>query len=280
MSWLILSLSMALPASAWGYIPPSFHLVKTFTSKRAPAKGFRWRSVISGWDGSKPSGPRFKQIGHFDAKSRVLRSRAYDDAGKELFAAERKLDAELGFGRVALAILVDSSPETLARILKEAAVPVVTEEELLAVEDEEGKRKLESQFMGRWNGAQVAWVIGKPDKGPERGGDSQPQLWVEKDTFLPSRFLARDSEGRPIEARFGQFRFVREVPFPRVIELVRPDSKSSGGEILVHEEVGEVLLISDTSEFSKPLVTGYTEEGESADSVVRELIRLTYIYLR
>ncbi len=280
MLWIVVLTSVACSAAAHAYIPPSFHLVKAVASKRAAAKGFRWRSVVSGWDGSKPSGPRFRQVGYFDAKSRILRSRAFDEAGKEIYAVERKLDSELGFGRVALALLVDSSPESLARVLKEAAVPVVTEEDLVSVEDEEGKRRLESQFMGRWNRTQVAWVIGKPGKGPERGDDLQPQLWVEKDTFLPSRYLARDTEGNSIEARFGQFRFVREVPFPRTIELIRPDSKPAGGEVLVHEEVSEVLVISDASEFSRPLVSGYTEEGESADSAVRELIRITYMYLR
>lgn len=280
---------LAPVGAAWAYIPPSGFLIAEVAKRHQGFKGVRIRSTVNGMKDGRLTGVQFRESTVVDFGTRTVRSKAQDMMGKDLYVVERKLDAG-GEGAVPLVtrLLLEPKAEALARALKAAGIPVRLEEELQAAETEDAKRALEVTSIkrlpapgpgpGAAPGAQppagastapiVAWVIGRAslpasptDKTPE-----DPQLWLEKDGFLPLRLVSPGPEGGVMQVRFETFRFYRELPYPKVIETAQ-----------LRDEVLDVAVNPELGELKNPIPgAGFTELGSGADSAVRDLIKQYY----
>jgi hypothetical protein len=298
---------------AWGYVPPSQFVVRMMAKRHEGTKVIRIRSTVTELEDDKPGKNHFKQVTVFDPARGILKSRAYDDAGQELYAVERRYGppaatvaaAPTGSteapppvvlkpgeaGPPAGALLLSANADTVSQILLSVGIPVRTEAELLAMKDEAERRASEAMGLARWKG-QVAWLVGpaqpaenpprKPEAAPSPSPDAplQPQLWVVKDGFVPLRLVTAAEDGAN-EVRFESFRYVREFPFPRVITALRHPGGQVGKErAILREDVAEFSATGDLSELKAPVTLGYTDAGNSADSGVRELIRTFYALVR
>lgn len=238
----VLALS-ALPALA--YIPPSQFIIRNVASKRTGLKSVRIVSEVLGFDSSgHPTGQKFRSVTTFNPGARLMKSQALDDAGKELFGVEKRA-ASLPLD---LLVLFDPSARDLIAALKRA--------ELRLPEDGEP----DTVTLRRWDGS-VAWVLGSPE---QKG----PQLWIEKDTFLPVRVIAGDQD-----VQFTKYRYAQDLPYPRATTW-----STHGGVRVLEEDVQEVQVNASAKAEQAPIASGYTDLGNS--SPLKELIRKYYAGLR
>jgi hypothetical protein len=258
--------TLLFASSAFAYVPPSAFMVKTMTAKRMGYKGFRIRAVVTPADPAKAG--RFKELAVVDLVNQAVRSWAYDDMGKLLYAAERKL-GQKGEGGAALStsVLVSADPIVLSRDLVIAGIPVKTEEELALLKDENERLAAETNWLGRLKD-NLAWVIA-----PQEKARVQPSLWILKDSFLPIR-LVYPSQDVYYDVRFDNYRFYKEFPFPKTITVQK------GEEQLLKAEIGDVTVNPDMAEFRQKFFPGYSDAGNAADGATRDLLRLYYQVVR
>lgn len=266
-------MAFGISSQALAYVPPSSFLIKTIASRRAAPKGVRARTVVTGIEADQPTSAYFKVTTIVLASKRILRSFALDDSGQQLYVHERKLgdeSGELSPGAVSAEILFDSDPERVTEVLRRAGVPVTRPvPPAPAVSPTPGARpaatptaetsQAETMFLSRWKKT-VAWVIG-----PRR--DFQSQLWIEKDTFLPVRWIWNGSDAH--ELQFESYRFTSEFPYPRATQYVE------GGKVVFKEELTDVSVnpTADIKALQNPVTPGFTEAGNNAPGTVRDLIR-------
>jgi hypothetical protein len=263
---------IAFSAPAFAYVPPSAFIVKTVASKHAGIKGVRLRSIVSGMEGEKVSSTRFKAVTYYNPSTGTLRSYAVDDSNQRLYAVERKTDS----ATAADALLFWSNGKNVDLVLKARGIPVRTAEELITMKDEDERRASEVESLARWGNA-VVWVIGKEaaSKGAKSEAPVDPQLWIEKDTFLPIRLIASPQmDGALLDLQFEGQRFYHEFPYPRVITAI------SKKDPVLRDEVQELALVLDASEFRQPLVPGFTSAGNSVSSNVHDLIQKYFELIR
>jgi hypothetical protein len=268
---LFVTLLTLVPGVASAYIPPSEFIVKGVTQKRSALKSLRLRGVVLGVgsDGAL-TGARFTEETLYDGLSGTIRSYALDEQNAELYRMERVINRD-GSARdsaqLVSSVLFETRAPLMVAQLRRWELPVKTEDELLSLADEAERRAAEKSFFGRQKlagGLQVSWVLG------EKSGN---QLWIEKDTFLPSRILL--SSGAKVDVQLESYRVSREVPLPRLITV------SEGREPVLREEIQELTV--NPTELADPRrgsALGFTEAGESADGDVRDLIRKYYKLVR
>ncbi|OFZ54077.1 MAG: hypothetical protein A2428_04480 [Bdellovibrionales bacterium RIFOXYC1_FULL_54_43] len=247
-------------SSALAYVPPSHFIIKTLAAKHAGPKGIRLRSQVTKIENGKPSDVRFKALTVYNAETQILRSWALDDAGQKLYQLERKANTFT----VPDALMFLSSVPDLTRTLTDAGVPIRSESDLLALPDEEQRRNAEVTYFKRWKNV-PAWLIGRPIK-------TEPQLWIEKDSFLPVRVLIQH------EVQFDSYRFYRGFPYPRMISLIDSDETP-----VLQEEMLEFTTASSLPEFkgSAPFpASGFTEIGNASPSAQKTLIEQFYKFVR
>jgi hypothetical protein len=251
-------IAWSLSASeALAYIPPSQFIVKAIAGKHAGIKGLRISGTVTGLNGDKPTETRFKEITVYDPQKQMLRSWALDDSDRRLYGVERGSESF----NVVTSLLLDADVTAVTAGLKNYGVPIRTESELLALNDEESRRKAETASLARWNGG-VAWVIGNT-------GNANSQLWVEKDSFLPLRLIVSASADRPqFDIRFSGHRFFREFTYPRSVTSVGKD-----GALSFREELIELLVNPKLdAEFKNHFESGFTDAGNAAPLALKELI--------
>jgi len=268
---LLMGLSTVLSTHALAYIPPSEFIIKTMLQKKAALKLIRTRGSVIGTigDGSL-TGTRFVEESLYDSSSGILRSVALDETGRELYSVERTLERDSSGKEpraLVSALLFENRMGNLLPLLRRWDIPIKQEEELLKLSDEAERREAEKTFFGRQkfaSGLQVSWVIGEK---------SSNQLWIEKDTFLPSKLSLTSGDG--YEIQFDSYRLTKEVPTPRLITVTR------GNEKILRQEIQDVSVnSSELAETNRVVANGFTEIGNSADSEVRELIRRYYSIIR
>ncbi|MGZ3709259.1 MAG: hypothetical protein ACXWPM_11015 [Bdellovibrionota bacterium] len=260
----LIMIALWAPA-AWAYVPPSQFIIKTLIGKHAAVKGVKIHSTVSAMEGDRATEVRFKETTVYSPETGVLASWATDEADHKLYFFERKVGAftpidELLFGN-------DLSAAT--RMLRARHIPIKTEEELLALPNEDERRAAEEETFMRWK-ATFAWIIGAPKSA------SNPQLWIEKDTFLPLRFIYdRPVDDSTREVQFEAFRFYHEFPFPRATLVLK------GGSALLRDDLVDVAVNPEPAQMKvarEP--TGYTDAGNAAPGPVRDLIREYYETIR
>jgi hypothetical protein len=260
---LTLMMLGTVPA-AQAYVPPSQYILKKIAARRSDLKTARVRSTVVAWESERPTLTKFREVVSYNVATRTFRSTAFHDVDNvELYVKEVKSGAmnplQLLLFEPQLKILTDG--------LKQAKLPIRSEEELQKMANEEDRREAEISSFARISSA-FAWVIGRKDRW-------DPQLWVEKDSFLPLRLIWNSSDGLA-DVRFDKFRFSREVPYPRVIT-----GANKGGTAWMQAELTELTINGDLPELKKPAtVMGFTDAGRSASGPVRDLIQRYYETLR
>ena len=164
-------------------------------------------------------------------------SRLKDESGNEVSSKKAAFTGPKA-STVALTTLIlfqTQCPE-LIRELKQAGLPV-------RLEDEKEITSFD-RFEGR-----VAWVIGK---NKEQMADAQ--LWIEKDTFLPLRFLKKT------ELRFGAHRFQDGFQYPSEMSYWNSDKK------LIQIDLKEIRVNSP-----KLRVDSSSSKGGAASSLSSEI---------
>jgi hypothetical protein len=257
-------------ASAWAYIPPSSFILKSITSKHAGLKGLRVRSTVTVMDEGKPGTTRFKAVTFFNPATQTVHAYAFDDRNQKLYGVERRPEG----ATAADAVLFWKDERSLNIALKARGLPVRSDDELLKMKDEDERRAAEDEHLTRWN-AGVVWVIGG-SKSSKSGNFDDPQLWVEKDSFLPLRLIAAPQpESEIVDLHFEGQRYYHEFPYPKTILAFNKKKVP-----LFKDEVQDVALSIDGNEFKTPVMPGFTETGNNAPSAVRELIQKYFEVLR
>ncbi len=251
-------------APAFAYVPPSQYVLKKIAAKRADLKTARVRSTVVAWDGERPTLTRFREVVSYNAATRTFRSVAFHDVDNvELFVKEVKGNA---LNPLQL-LLFETQLKNLVDGMKAAKLPIRAEDELARMATEEERREAEVSSFARMGGA-FAWVIGRKDKW-------DPQLWVEKDSFLPLRLIWNSEDGLA-DIRFDKYRFSREVPYPRIVT-----GANKGGSPWMQAELTEFTVNSELPELKRPVTTlGFTEAGRAASGAVRDLIQRYYETVR
>ncbi len=264
---------------AFAYVPPSEYILKQLAKKRAGTVSIRTRSIVAAVEGTQPTAIRYRLMSQLDVPSRKIRVRAYDEAGKELYATSREIPSDPGIALDASRLLVGTAFELLAdprgdvvvSTLIGQSIPVHTEAELMKLSTEEERRAAEQTSLGRM-GSEVVWMLG-----PAKKAAFQPQVWIEKETFLPLRLITHADEGR-MDFRFQNYKFTREFPFPRVIEVRQADAAN---RILFQEMVQDFWVNPEGNEMSRGFAgEGFTEAGNQAATTIRELILSSIRILR
>jgi hypothetical protein len=283
---LISLLGFVIAKTALAYIPPAGFLIKNMASKRSGLKTLKISSTVSGYDSGKPSGIHFKTISFYSNINQTWRSAAYDDAGTELFAIEKKAQ-EIP---LSWSVLFEASSREMVKNLERAEIVVNEPREEKPAEKPSSRKspeplpsgtvKLshsaaddpipENTFLKRWNGA-VAWVIGKP---------TASQFWVEKDSFLPVRLIVKDQD-----IQYSHYRYSQDLPFPRVISLSVTSTGAKPGDMQFEEAIGDSSVntagnerVLNMGSFGKDATPEgfFTDAGNSAPGALKDLLKKYY----
>lgn len=273
-SWWLAAFSFLLAMGfvrgpvALAYVPPSAFLVKSLATKHVGPKGVRVRSKLTlgakPTEGSASVAPEasIKVTTIYYSETGKVRSLVTDEAGQLLYSQEHTLqpeDRNASSRVVPHALLFDSHLNRLTKVLVAFGLPIRSEAELLAMKDEEARRASEVLSLSRWNRVPT-WVMGWDGK---ESSSSTPQLWMEKDSFVPIRLISGSHE-----IRFEEYRQYGGFSYPRLISALED------GKVIYHEGLTDLLLNPPELKDPKKLTTvGFTEAGEAAPGLVRDLIR-------
>jgi len=250
-----------LSQAALAYIPPGGYIVSTWVKKRSNLKTIRIESNVAATDGDQPSSSvHFHETTFYNAQTGQVRSIAKDDFGHELYRVDR---ANHEFSPPSK-ILLDPRSVEVIHYIKERGIPIVMETAKNDA-DEANPKSGESTALTlkRWK-TQNAWVLGLKNA---------PQLWVEKDTFLPLRLTA---DSNSAETEFEGYRFQREVPYPHTV-LITLKNLPVMRDDLVEVQINPKFV----DELKGPSVPGFTEyANSSAPQPIKDLIQHYYEWIR
>lgn len=248
---------------ALAYVPPSEYIVKQIVKKREGLKSARLRSTVTLYEGDRLGSVHFRQTSWYLPAQGVLRTWITDDQDRKLYVSERTTRS---WGPVA-SLLLESQLTELTKSLRARKIPIVTEEELLRLDTEEQRRDAEYASIQRLS-ARPAWLIG-------RSVGQGPQLWIDKDTFLPLRVVFdRAIDNDTFDITFEGSRAQKDLPFPRALVV----SKGSGRTFFREEflEVSPNLDEKSLKLAAQSGPTGFTDAGNTIPSEMRNLI-LQYV---
>jgi len=253
--------------TARAYIPPSQFIVKSWANKHAGMKSLRVKTTVTAYDENKPTSLHFKELSIYFPELQSLRSWALDDSDRKLYFIEEKID------QVALPrkLLLSKDWQGLIQSLKEKGIPIKTEQELLSFRTEAQRRMSENQSLVSWNGG-ILWAVGsETPKLETKQEQKNPQIWFEKDTFLPFRILyPKASSGHPLlDVRFEGYRYFHEFPYPQKIEVLEKSSLVFASQLIeIHVDSDKHHSVAGTS--------GFTESGNAAPSKLQDFISQYY----
>lgn len=254
-------------SQAQAYIPPSLFLVERIVQPRAKLEAIRLKTTVAARDGDEALPHSFTEVTLFDFSRGVAQVRALDAMGVELYAKEARLGSDV---TAVTELLVGRAADQVTQSLLRAHLPIRTAEALQTMKDESERRAAEIQSLKRWEG-RFFWVIGSMQKDP-----ASSELWVEKDSFLPMRWLSSSGE-----TQFDQYRFVQGVPYPGELRVIR------GGKVVLQSTLVEMEINPkrDVKKETKPgmkvgATSGFTPAMESAGGSLRELIEFYFAQVR
>jgi hypothetical protein len=268
---------LSLSTPGWAYVPPAGFIVKNMAAKREISRGVRIRSSLTVFDSETGEQTRFKLSHIFTPANGVLRSILSDENGIPLFQGKiegRGSSVTLNVPAESIAVLLlEPQWAQVVRVLRRQGlrVPSLALAEG-SVQPLDGNPDFDavaeptvvkvpvqpSVFLSRWNKT-IAWVVGDRKNGP--------QFWVEKDTFLPLRWVSK------VELEFQNYRIFKDLPYPRVITL------SENKKQLLKEELVELKEVPMAEKERKDLESGFTESGKALPASVRALVQRYFEFL-
>jgi hypothetical protein len=255
-------------SQASAYIPPSQYIVKNCINKHLGVKLLKVRSTVTAFEQEKPTSVHFKAVTVYSHDGQKLKSWATDDLNKVLFSTERDRASMAPLSQ----LLFLSDWREVVKSLQVSGVPVRSDAELLKLRTELERRESEQESLVRWNGS-LAWVLGSADSKQE---PTSAQLWVEKDLFIPVRYLYRAVSGEELyDIRLESYKFTREFPYPRAISV-----RQKGRGIILLEQMEDLVLNLDVQAAKKVQGTGFTELGQASSPELQGLIKTYYDTIR
>lgn len=260
-------------ATAYAYVPPSQFIVKTIARKHSGYKRIVAKTLVTNWESGQPGSVRFREVTAYFPATGTLRSWATDENGKSLYETERKA-REMS---PSAEILFEPNTARLTDSLKAKGIAIQTEAELLPLPNEDERRLAEKTGLARWDKG-IVWVVGlkNPQSEISRRSFSTPQIWVEKDTFLPLRLIAaiQTDDSDISDLQLEGYRYFNEFPYPKLITWMK------GKEPAFRAELTEINVDSGPDLSKKAVAGGWTDAGNAASGAVRDLIRAYYSVLR
>ena len=261
---LWVALAFLFPLVSQAYLPPSKYIVNTIVTKRKSLKVVEIHSRLTAWEGEKAlEGALVNQTLALDVQRGILRSLLTDSQGLLLYSIERKM---ADWGPVS-SLQLSPLHKEVAGTLRSYGIPIRTEDELALMKDEQERHASEVEFLSRWQG-KIAWVMGA-----KKGG---PQLWIEKETFLPLRLMVTKA-GEAADVRFENYRYYNDIPVARLLTLV-----PAVGAKIIKEELIDISInpAAALPELKGSPGHGWTEQGRAAPAPVREMIEAYYKTVR
>jgi hypothetical protein len=266
---VLCSLVLAFAAPfALAYIPPSSFLIHMVSRKHSGYKTVEVQTQVSAIESGKPTATHFKDVTFYVPATGVLKSWALDSNGAVLYFVESSAKTI----PPASGVLLDSHPIRLSESLKDAGIPVLLNPPAPAPSGapevpEAQKTEPEKTALRKTDSPNVlvvAWVIGTDA--------AAPQLWIEKDTFLPMRILFPSAE-----IRMERYRFFEDFPYPQDTTVYQP---SAAKDPVLKSELLSVR-VDDPGVLPKEAAeTGLTPAGNSSPSDLRDLIKTYYQFVR
>jgi hypothetical protein len=233
-------LFLALATLGWTYIPPSHFLVRTMTQKKSALKNLKSDWV---WVRGEPPQDRVTSQLLYDSLQRRWKMVFKNDQGELLYGIGSESNPPVG---PVFRLLLDTSAQTTIEALQRAGFKL-PEEGVLGPTD---PLRLDRQ------GTQVSWVIG-----------DGPELWIEKDRFLATFW--RNQAGTQ-NITFLGFRFQREFPFPKSLELREGSDRSAPVKVKI--EIQSLQTQLDSKDFQRQFQGLHLPENRSLPSWLEEVL--------
>lgn len=269
---------------ALAYLPPSDFIIRTLAKKH---KGFHRIAVVStvtGMDKGQPDALHFRAHTVYLPSTGFLKSWATDDQGIPLY----EVQARAPHLPLLVSLLFEANGGQVESHLKDGGIPIVTETDLSAIPTDQARQGFEKTMLSRWNST-LAWVIGAD--GPKTRGTT-PELWIEKDTFLPLRLLADlqpNQTPQPAtptianpsstldDIHLDNYGYFREFPYPRQITFFR----AGNSQPEYRDDVNDVQ-VDNGFDASRLRINenGFTESGNSVPGPLHEMIQSYYTAIR
>lgn len=239
---LTVAFTFAMSSVAHAYIPPSFFVVRALTRKHAVVEEGRFKHKVSFYKGDGELVRSFNEMLVLTDPHNVI-VRLTDETGKEVATHTRSLTGartqELS-RPVLYDLLLMSDGATVFTHFKHLGLPLKTEADLYSEKEGALPYKPESYVgLARYEN-RIAVVVGDTAKRSVTDVKT-PQLWVEKDSFLPLRavFPSAPESGiasEPLEFKFSGYQTYKGLLYPRVTQILRR------GKLWVKLETQDVQL--------------------------------------
>jgi len=254
-SVLASSLFLIFTSAAHAYVPPSFYVLRMLARKHASLDEGKFRHTVSVYRSNGEVDRVFRETLVLENSGRAT-IRIANEQGAEVALRVRGLggDRPLPYD-----LLIVKDAASIFDHFKSLGFPLKTERELYSEKEGTLPYKPEETVSYARFENKVAVVLG-PESPEDREAVKGPQLWVEKDSYLPLRVVLPSVSGisGPLEYRFSQYRVHKSLLYPNVTQIFR--DKTLWVKIETQEvklgSVGEVELSrnkaspdSDSKEF-------------------------------
>lgn len=188
--WTVL-LSFSLLPVSYAWLPPSFHIIQSLAKKHEPLNAGRFQHRISVF---KPSGEVFRTFTEtlIITETDQALVKLADEANNEVATRSRRLigGKNNDFSRPALYdLLVVKDQTSVFDHLKALGLPLKSQAEVYSEKDGDRPYRAETHIALLRHEGRVALVSGdlSSAKKGDFGNSSDPQLWVERNSYVPLR---------------------------------------------------------------------------------------------
>ena len=270
-SYLFLSVLGILAAAgrSFAYVPSSYFIAQSWvdTHLKNKQQSYRITSQID-LGGSNPQEPSlsFKETLIFHPRSETLKVWVTHESGQLLYYRESKVKL-LELPRL---LVFAGDTKSLIEGFNTGEIPVLDEEKHLGFSNDAERLKGDQVALKR-NGGQVAWVIAQKTKRPL--SPSQPQVWFEKDTFLPIKLVFKESLNQKtyeIRYEFEESSSQKGFTYPKTISILNSDSTP-----VFRSKLLEVIKGSEGSDWGMPYpkAQGLSSFADSSPAGLKALLK-------
>lgn len=199
---------------AYAYIPPTEFILNSLAKKHVGPMGVLVKSKLTFFSEGKPDKGEYQEIVFVNFQNKTASYHVKNNVSEDVFLKE------LRYSELHL-LLFEGNAVHLTKGLQ--FVP------------------LDRSWLSRYKST-VAWVFGDK-KVPT------PQLWIEKDRFLPLQLLFQ-KESHFYALQFNGFGFYKEFPYPKTITLMTYKNKPEG-EIFCQLEMNDFYVFQEQKEFKE-----------------------------
>lgn len=209
---------MSVVPLAHAYVPPSFFVVRQVARKHADLGNTKISNRVTFFKGGEVQEPGYKEVIDVHGNDRytvgLYNTKKDFIAGTKRSLLQQKKSPLLG------AVSYAQGSSVLFEVMQAQGFPLISEPSLYETKDSQNEAlpyKVETNnVFSRFQNRTVIVLNGN--------GRSltPPQLWVEKDSFLPQRLIyTPDGESESIDVRFGNYQIYKNSFLPKSVEVFR-----------------------------------------------------------